>query len=173
MRLWPVTVLVMQADASFWNSLLFDGIDELAVEAVTAAFGTVDVVARCRGAGASCPDCNGFSHRVHDSYQRRLRDLPLGEFRVVILLTVRRFICGSVHCPRRTFAEPFTQLTSPYTRFTHRLNRTLERIGLALAGRAGSPAGRPTRARRREDDLAAPGHGAAGPTVQHAASAGR
>ncbi|MFJ2241043.1 ISL3 family transposase [Streptomyces sp. NPDC087859] len=125
----------MQADASFWNSLLFD---ELAVEAVTAAFGTVDVVARCRGAGASCPDCNGFSHRVHDSYQRRLRDLPLGEFRVVILLTVRRFICGSVHCPRRTFAEPFTQLTSPYTRFTRRLNRTLERIGLALAGRAGS-----------------------------------
>ncbi|MFI6438055.1 transposase family protein [Streptomyces sp. NPDC050759] len=29
---------------------------------------------------------------MHDSYQRRLRDLPLGEFRVVILLTVRRFI---------------------------------------------------------------------------------
>jgi hypothetical protein len=70
LRLWPVTVLVMQADASFWNSLVFDGIDELTVEAVTAAFGTVDVVARSRGAGASCPDCNGFSHRVHDSYQR-------------------------------------------------------------------------------------------------------
>ncbi|MET9913492.1 hypothetical protein ABZZ74_43205 [Streptomyces sp. NPDC006476] len=56
-----MTVLVMQADASFRNSLVFDGIDELAVEAVTAAFGTVDVVARSRRAGASCPDCNGFS----------------------------------------------------------------------------------------------------------------
>ncbi|MGW7387008.1 transposase family protein [Streptomyces sp. NPDC054794] len=128
----------MQVDVSFWESLVFDGIDDLAVEAVTAIFGTVDVVARGRAAGAPCPDCSGFSDRVHDSYQRRLRDLPLGEFRVVILLTVRRFICGSADCPRRTFAEPFAQLTTPHARFTSRLNRALEHIGLALAGRAGS-----------------------------------
>jgi hypothetical protein len=74
--LWPVTVLVIQADASFWNSLVFDGIDELAVEAVTAAFGRVDVVARGRGAGTSCPDCSGFSHRVYDSCKRRLKRSP-------------------------------------------------------------------------------------------------
>ena len=88
-------VLVMQTDASFWDSLVFDGIDDLVVEVVTAAFGTVDVVARGRAAWAACPDCRRFSDRVHDSYQRGLRELPLGEFRVVILLTVRRFICGS------------------------------------------------------------------------------
>ncbi len=133
-----MTVLVMKADASFWDSLVFDGIDDLAVEAVTAVFGTVNVVARGRAAGVTCPDCSGFSDRVHDSYQRRLRDLPLGEFRVVILLTVRRFVCDSADCPRRTFAEPFAQLTTPYARFISRLNRTLEHIGLALAGRAGS-----------------------------------
>jgi transposase len=138
MWLWPVTVLVMQADVSFWDSLVFDGIDDLTVEAVKAVFGTVDVVARGRAAGALCPDCSGFSDRVHGSYQRRLRDLPIGEFRVVILLTVRRFVCGSADCPRRTFAEPFAQFTTPYARFTSRLNRALERIGLALAGRAGS-----------------------------------
>ncbi|WP_344392781.1 ISL3 family transposase [Streptomyces vastus] len=108
------------------------------VEAVTAAFGTVDVVARDRAAGAACPDCGRFSDRVHDSYQRRLKDLPLGEQSVVILLTVRRFICGAADCPRRTFAEPFAQLTAPYARFTTRLNHTLERIGLALAGHAGA-----------------------------------
>ncbi len=137
-RLWAVTVLVMPADASFWDSLVFDGIDDVDVEAVSAAFGTVDVVARGRAAGAACPDCGRFSDRVHDCYQRRLKDLPLGGQSVVIWLTVRRFICGAADCQRRTFAEPFTQLTAPYARFTTRLNHTLERIGLALAGRAGA-----------------------------------
>jgi hypothetical protein len=134
-----VTVLVMQADVSFFcDSLVFDGIDEVDVEAVTAAFGTVDVVARGRAAGAVCPDCSRFSGRVHDSYQRRLKDLPLGGQNVVIRLTVRRFICGAGDCPRRTFAEPFAQLTAPYARFTTRLNHILEHVGLALAGRAGA-----------------------------------
>lgn len=47
-RLWPVMVLVMQTDAPFWDSLVFDGIDDVDVEAVTAAFGTVEVAARGR-----------------------------------------------------------------------------------------------------------------------------
>ncbi|WP_426402817.1 transposase family protein [Streptomyces sp. R-07] len=77
-----------------------------------------------------------LSDRIHDRYQRRLRDLPLAELRFVIRLTVRRFICGSADCPRRTFAEPFSRLAAPHARFTRRLSRALERVGLALAGRA-------------------------------------
>jgi hypothetical protein len=119
-------VLVMQTDAPFWDSLVFDGIDEVDVEAVTAAIGTVEVVAKGRAAGAACPGCGCFSDRVHDRYQRRLKDLPLAEQGLAIRLTVRRFICGSADCPRRTFAEPFLQLTAPYARFTTRLNRALE-----------------------------------------------
>ncbi|WP_433543693.1 hypothetical protein ACQPZG_00240 (plasmid) [Streptomyces sp. CA-294286] len=69
----------MQTDAPFWDSLAFDGIDEVDVEAVTAAFGTVEVMARGRAAGGACPDCGGFSDLVHDRYQRRLQDLPLAE----------------------------------------------------------------------------------------------
>ncbi|MGY4919461.1 ISL3 family transposase [Streptomyces sp. 900116325] len=128
----------MQTDASFWDSLVFDGIDEVDVEAVTALFGTVEVVARGLGAGAECPDCGHFSDRVHDRYHRRLKDLPLAEQDFVIRLTVRRFICGAVDCPRRTFAEKFSRLAAPYARFTTRLNHALERVGLALAGRAGA-----------------------------------
>ncbi|WP_328761052.1 MULTISPECIES: ISL3 family transposase [unclassified Streptomyces] len=128
----------MQTDAPFWDSLVFDGIDDVDVEAVTAAFGTVEVVARGRAAGAACPDCGRFSDRVHDRYQRRLKDLPLAEQGFVIRLMVRRFICGSADCPRRTFAEPFSRLAAPYARFTTRLNHALERVGLALAGRAGA-----------------------------------
>ncbi|WP_371604959.1 ISL3 family transposase (plasmid) [Streptomyces sp. NBC_01220] len=128
----------MQTDTLFWDSLVFEGIDEVEVEAVTAAFGTVEVMARSRAASAACPDCGLFSGRVHDRYQRRLRDLPLADQGFEIRLTVRRFICGSADCQRRTFAEPFSQLTVPHARFTTRLNRALERVGLALAGRAGA-----------------------------------
>ncbi|WP_240496496.1 transposase family protein [Streptomyces torulosus] len=128
----------MQADSSFWDLLVFSGIDDMGVEAVTAAVGTVDVTARGRAASAACPDCSRSSNRVHDSYQRRLKDLPLAGQSVVIHLTVRRFICGTENCPRRTFAEPFAQLTAPYARFTTRLGHVLERVGLALAGRAGA-----------------------------------
>jgi transposase len=129
----------MQAAAKFWDSLVFDGIDDVdVVDAVTADFGTVDVTARGRAAGAACPDCGRSSNRVHDSYQRKLKDLPLAEQSVVIHLTVRRFICSTDNCPRRTFAEPFAQLTAPYARFTTRLGHVLERVGLALAGWAGA-----------------------------------
>ncbi|WP_241756993.1 ISL3 family transposase [Streptomyces sp. WAC00263] len=131
-------VLVMQTDALFWGTLVFEGIAEVEVEAVSAAFGTVEVVARGRTAGAACPDCGCFSGRVHDRYQRRLKDLPLAEQRFAIRLTVRRLICGLADCPRRTFAEPLSQLAAPYARFTTRLNHALERVGLALAGRAGA-----------------------------------
>ncbi|MFD4609626.1 ISL3 family transposase [Streptomyces sp. NPDC058440] len=128
----------MQTDAPFWDSLVFEGIDEVEIEAVSAAFGAVEVVARGRAAGSACPDCGRFSDRVHDRYQRRLKDLPLADQGFVIRLTVRRFICGAADCPRRTFAEPFSRLAASYARFTTRLNHALERVGLALAGRAGA-----------------------------------
>ncbi|MFJ9250343.1 ISL3 family transposase [Streptomyces sp. NPDC101776] len=128
----------MHADALSWETLVFAGIDNVDVVRVTAAFGTVDIVARGRRTGAACPDCGHYSQRTRGSYQRRLRDLPPGELRVVILLKVRRFVCGARVCPRRTFAEPFTGLACPYARFTVRLDRVLERVGLALAGRAGA-----------------------------------
>ncbi|MEU7601111.1 transposase family protein [Streptomyces sp. NPDC041003] len=79
-----------------------------------------------------------MSDRAHDSYQRRLKDLPLGGQSALIHLTVRRFLCDTRDCPRRTVAEPFAQLTAPYVRFTTRLNHVLEHVGLALAGRAGA-----------------------------------
>ncbi|MFH8717312.1 hypothetical protein [Streptomyces zaomyceticus] len=43
----------MQTDAPFWDSLVFDGIDEVEVEAVATAFGTVEVAARGRATAAA------------------------------------------------------------------------------------------------------------------------
>ncbi|WTV72365.1 transposase family protein [Streptomyces sp. NBC_00029] len=98
----------MQADAPFWDSLVFAGIDDVDVEAVTAAFGTVEVAARGRAAGAPCPDCGRSSDRVHDRYERRLKDLPFAGQGFVIRLTVRRFICGrrTAHTRRSPSRSP-------------------------------------------------------------------
>ncbi|MFC6134590.1 transposase family protein [Streptomyces spororaveus] len=137
-QLWTVMVLVMLTHAPFWGSLVFKRIGQVDVEAVMAAFGTVEVVARGRAAGDARPGCGRFSDRVHDRLQRRLKDLPLTEQGFVIRLTVRRFTCGAADCPRRTFAEPSSRLAAPHARFTTRLNHTLERVGLALAGWAGA-----------------------------------
>lgn len=51
----------MEADAAFRDSLVINGMDDVDVEAVTAVFGTVDIVARGRAVGAACPDCSRFS----------------------------------------------------------------------------------------------------------------
>ncbi|MGW7386526.1 hypothetical protein [Streptomyces sp. NPDC054794] len=45
----------MEADTTFWDSLVFDGIDDVGVKGMTAAFGMVEVMARGRAAGATCP----------------------------------------------------------------------------------------------------------------------
>src|SRR5436309_13138176 len=54
---------------------------------------------------AMCPDCHHPSIRVHSRYIRLLRDLPITEQAVRVLLRVRRFRCPTPTCPRRTFAE--------------------------------------------------------------------
>ncbi|MFD9270471.1 transposase family protein [Streptomyces goshikiensis] len=116
----------MQTDAPFWDSLVFSGIDDVDVEAATAAFGAVEVVARGRVAGAKCPECGRFSDRVHDRYHRRLKVLPLAERGFVIRLAVRRSICGAANCPRRTFAE--RQIVDGYAPLKVTLRQVTDRL---------------------------------------------
>ncbi|WP_240677204.1 ISL3 family transposase [Actinacidiphila soli] len=129
----------MDLEESCWTALVFAGLDdELVVETARSSLGLVCITGRRRAAREKCPDCGRCCGRVHDRYLRRVRDLPLGGRPVVITLLVRRFICDNKQCARRTFAEGFSQLTTPYARCTRRLGAWLEAIGLALAGRAGA-----------------------------------
>ncbi|GAA2712476.1 hypothetical protein GCM10010429_30000 [Micromonospora olivasterospora] len=75
---------------------------------------------------------------MRSRYERRLRDVAVAGQPVEIRLPVRRFFCDAVRCPVRTFAEQVTGLTGRYTRRSPLLRQTLEKIGLALAGRAGA-----------------------------------
>lgn len=79
-----------------------------------------------------------MSRRIHSRYDRTLADAAIGNRPSHLVLRVRRFLCLSTECGRRTFAEQIDGLTSAYARRIPLLTGVLERIGLALAGRAGA-----------------------------------
>jgi transposase len=96
------------------------------------------IVARTRTASLACRGCGAVSARVHDRYRRRLQDLACGGRPVEVVLEVRRFCCSDPACPVATFAEQVPGLTGWYQRRTEGLRGLLEKVALALAGRAGS-----------------------------------
>ncbi|WP_052434854.1 ISL3 family transposase [Streptacidiphilus melanogenes] len=108
------------------------------VEEIREAGAGLLIAARTGSDRAACPSCGATSRRVHDRYQRRMADLAAGGRALVIMLVVRRFRCDTGGCPRRTFAEQVEGLTFRYGRRTVLQRRLLERVALALAGRAGS-----------------------------------
>ncbi|MFK4150334.1 ISL3 family transposase, partial [Streptomyces sp. NPDC004065] len=89
-------------------------------------------------AGAECPSCGTPSGRVHSSYVRRLDDSATAQRRVVIELRVRRFRCRQQACKQATFVEQVEGVTFRYGRRSQQLQAALQRLGLMLAGRAGS-----------------------------------
>src|SRR5689334_4277513 len=80
------------------------------------------LTARATSSSAACPDCRQVSTRIRSRYRRTLRDLPCCGTRVRLSLQVRRFLCPTPTCPRRTFVEQVAQVTVPHAQRTVRLN---------------------------------------------------
>ena len=118
--------------------LLFPQLAGLDLERVEDTGAGVRIVARTRTGALSCRGCGEVSARVHDRYRRRLADLACGGRPVEIVLRARRFCCGNPACEVATFAEQVPGLTGWYQRRTAGLRGLLEKVALALAGRAGS-----------------------------------
>jgi transposase len=87
---------------------------------------------------ASCPHCGNRAARAHSHYTRTLTDLPICGRRTTLLVTVRRFFCGDLNCPRTLFCERFPQLAVPHARTTGPLAESHQAIGFALGGEAGA-----------------------------------
>ena len=79
-----------------------------------------------------------MSGRVHSRYERRLLDTAVGGCEVMICLQVRRFLCLSADCGKKTFAEQVSGLTARHARRTPAVTAVLEAVALALGGRAGA-----------------------------------
>ena len=118
--------------------LLFPHLAGLDLERVEDLGQTVRITARTGTASLACRGCGAVSSQVHDRYWRGLADLACGGRPVEVVLEVRRFCCGNPACPAATFAEQVPGLTGWYQRRTAGLRDLLEKVALALAGRAGS-----------------------------------
>jgi len=87
---------------------------------------------------AHCPCCNEKSKRVHSSYVRVLRDLPISTRCSSIHLTVRKFFCKNPVCKRKIFAEQPGPEIKAYSRMTFRTRKLLQDLFLEVSARKGS-----------------------------------
>ncbi|MBE9108119.1 ISL3 family transposase [Nodosilinea sp. LEGE 07298] len=87
---------------------------------------------------AQCPLCHRPSHRIHSHYDRTLKDLPVVQFSLTIVLTVCKVFCLNDTCPRRIFTERLPGIVAPWARRTIRYVNHLKAIALALGGAAGA-----------------------------------
>ena len=85
-----------------------------------------------------CPACGQTSRSVHSRYHRHPADLPVSTSRTTLHIEVRRFYCSNPCCPRRTFAEPASDLVAPSARRTRRLAETQGRVGIVCGGAPGA-----------------------------------
>jgi transposase len=85
---------------------------------------------------AHCLLFNCPSHRIHRRYERTLKDLPVVQFSLTIVLAVCKFFCLSDLCPRLIFTERLTTVAAPWARRTTRFTDSLKAMGLALGGAA-------------------------------------
>jgi hypothetical protein len=120
------------------EKLLFPSIVDVVVLSVDVNNEAIRIAVRVTTIGSVCPDCGGWSSRVHSSYLRFPADVPTAGRRVVVCLHVRRFFCPNASCGKRTFVEQVPGLTRRYSRWSERLCSTLAAVGIALAGRAGA-----------------------------------
>jgi transposase len=88
-----------------------------------------------------CPVCSTPSSTVHSSYRRKPRDLPCTGQPIRLLLSVRKFFCRAVTCPRKIFTEQLPELIKPSSRLTTRLRTLIQAINSALNGKGGARLG--------------------------------
>lgn len=99
---------------------------------------TVSLTLASTSLPVACPVCGHATARLHSHYRRSVADLPWSRRRVRLLLSVRKFRCPRIGCPRRIFTERLPSLVEPYARKTARLHEVLKLVGFALSGEAGA-----------------------------------
>jgi transposase len=117
---------------------VFPHLNGVGVEQIDEVDGRVLIWAYVKAGHGVCPSCGTRSDRVHSGYDRKLADVSVAGRPLVLRLRVRRFFCDTRDCAAATFAEQVEGLTARHARRTTPCRQVLERIGLALAGRAGA-----------------------------------
>ena len=96
------------------------------------------ILASSAATDVRCPVCDEPADRVHSRYTRTLADLPWAKLVVRLRLTVRKFFCDNISCPRRIFAERLIAIAPAHARRTDRQRAALTTIAFANGGEAGA-----------------------------------
>lgn len=128
-------------------------VEGLCLEEVVTEAQQICVTVATTLAYASCPVCSIASSRVHSRYQRTVADLPWAGIAIRLFVHVRRFRCDNPTCPRAIFCERLGPAIASYARRTQRLDLLLQRVGLALGGKAGARLSRALAAATSPDTL--------------------
>jgi len=107
--------------------------DGIVMTAIHEVLTSLEVHIACRKTCATCPCCGQLSERVHGHYVRTVADLPCGGRRVILVLTVRKFVCARASCSQKIFTERFSEFVQSYARMTNRLRKALVALGLATS----------------------------------------
>ncbi len=106
----------------------------LSITEVSPTVTCLEIHIGCQSSSAACPLCQQLSERVHSRYGRTVADVPCGGRRVLLRLTVRKFICHIPTCSQQIFTERLPDLVQFYARMTNRLREWIEVIGCAMSG---------------------------------------
>ncbi len=120
------------------TTILFPSCPDLQLEEITSEGQTLFLTVSSSRHTAVCPECAQEEVKIHSRYHRTLADISLMDYAVVLRVQVRRFFCSNVACARKTFAEPFADLTVAHARRTNRAASRLRAIAKELGGRPGT-----------------------------------
>lgn len=84
-----------------------------------------------------CPFCGCPSSKVHSTYVRTFRDLPIQGKKVTIVIRNRKMFCKNPDCNHTTFAERFDFLSNKAKK-TKRLEDEIARLSINCSSIAAS-----------------------------------
>ena len=82
-----------------------------------------------------CPCCGKESSKIHSRYMRRIKDLPLQEYKVILNINANVFFCKNKNCGTKTFSEQFDFIES-HSRMTTRLKNKIVENSKGMSARA-------------------------------------
>ena len=111
------------------------GAEQLTVKQIMVEEKRISLFIESTTSKAYCPKCHDESVEVHSRYIRYPVDLAWADRAVIFNLNVKRFFCRNKGCPKRTFAEQFSDFVLPYARKTNRVTEKQRRISVNTCAR--------------------------------------
>lgn len=67
--------------------------------------GTMYIYYETKRQNTKCKYCGKESQSVHSTYTRTIADLPIQNYKVKLIITVKKYFCNNDECNYKTFVE--------------------------------------------------------------------